>query len=109
MNSDIAFCRFAHFDLENNLSVRGSKIRLLQDLHTNVVFETNHADYILINPGLFNRRVFERIGGFLPGRIGGDDDLPYRAVLSGQRICFIEEALILKIDQTDSITADPSG
>ena len=103
-SADAAFCQFVFFDMEGNLSVRGSKIRLLQDLFTNVVFENNFENYILINPGLFSKKVFETLGGYKMGRIGGDDDMQYRLVLSGRKICFVNEPLILKFDSEDSLT-----
>ena len=62
------------------------------------------GDWILINTGLFRRRLFADHGGFAPC-IEEDRELRNRLIMAGEVFWVIPEPLMTKIDSPDSLTA----
>lgn len=80
------------------------RISLVDDFFPNIQFPAKtEGDWCLINAGLFHRRVFERLGGFLDS-IEEDRELRNRTIASGCIYYFVEEPLLTKIEMTDSLT-----
>lgn len=63
------------------------------------------GDWILINSGLFRRRVFAEMGGFLHS-VEEDRELRNRLLAAGRQVHFVEEPLLTKIEMTASLTVD---
>ena len=61
------------------------------------------GDWILINSGLFRKRVFERMGGFEPS-VEEDRELRNRLLMHGEVIWLVNEPLLTKIESADSLT-----
>lgn len=63
------------------------------------------GDWILINCGLFNASVFERLGGFRDS-IEEDRELRNRLIFSGGILWLLPEVLLTKYEYADSLTVD---
>ena len=63
------------------------------------------GDWILINPGLFRRDVFARVGGF-ERCIEEDRELRNRILMRGEVMWLIEEPLLTKVECADGLTVD---
>ena len=61
------------------------------------------GDWILINSGLFAKRVFEKVGGF-QNCVEEDRELRNRILMQGEVIWLLEEPLLTKIECDDSLT-----
>jgi glycosyltransferase involved in cell wall biosynthesis len=93
------------------LAADGSRTRiartlsLVDDFFPNVQFGAGSlGDWVLINSGLFRRSLFTRIGGYRDS-IEEDRDLRNRALMAGANLWFIDEVLLSKYDESDSLTA----
>ncbi len=80
-------------------------LSLLDDFFPNLQFGSGPlGDWVLINSGLFRRALFDRIGGFRDS-VEEDRDLRNRALMAGANIWFIDDVLLDKYEQSDSLTA----
>lgn len=93
------------------LAADGSRARiartlsLVDDFFPNLQFGSGPlGDWVLINSGLFRRSLFARIGGYRDS-VEEDRELRNRALMAGANIWFIDEVLLSKYDQPDSLTA----
>ena len=93
------------------LAADGSRARiaralsLVDDFFPNLQFGAGPlGDWVLINSGLFRRDLFARIGGYRDS-VEEDRELRNRALMAGANIWFIDEVLMSKYDQPDSLTA----
>jgi glycosyltransferase involved in cell wall biosynthesis len=80
-------------------------LSLLDDFFPNLQFAAGPlGDWVLINSGLFRRSLFARIGGYSDS-VEEDRELRNRAIMAGANIWFIDDVLLAKYDQPDSLTA----
>jgi glycosyltransferase involved in cell wall biosynthesis len=93
------------------LAADGSRARiartlsLVDDFFPNLQFGAGPlGDWVLINSGLFRRDLFARIGGYHDS-VEEDRELRNRALMAGANIWFIDDVLLSKYDQPDSLTA----
>jgi glycosyltransferase involved in cell wall biosynthesis len=63
------------------------------------------GDWILVNSGLFRRRVFAELGGYLDS-VEEDRELRNRLLATGKVFHFVEEPLLTKIEMASSLTVD---
>ncbi len=105
----------AHIDIaltaHQFLSADGNSLRiartlsLVDDFFPNLQFNTGPlGDWVLINSGLFRRSLFSRIGGYIDS-VEEDRELRNRALMHGANVWFINEVLLTKYEQADSLTA----
>lgn len=81
-------------------------LSLLDDFFPNLQFGAGPlGDWVLINSGLFRRSLFERIGGFRDS-VEEDRDIRNRALMAGANVWFIDDVLLDKYEQPDSLTAE---
>lgn len=92
------------------LAADGSQARiartlsLVDDFFPNLQFGAGPlGDWVLINSGLFRRDLFARIGGYRDS-VEEDRELRNRALMAGANIWFIDDVLLSKYDQPDSLT-----
>jgi glycosyltransferase involved in cell wall biosynthesis len=93
------------------LSADGSSARiartlsLVDDFFPNLQFAAGPlGDWVLINSGLFRRSLFSRIGGYADS-VEEDRELRNRALMYGANIWFLDDVLLTKYEQYDSLTA----
>jgi glycosyltransferase involved in cell wall biosynthesis len=93
------------------LAADGSRARiartlsLVDDFFPNVQFGSGPlGDWVLINSGLIRRSLLARIGGFRDS-IEEDREWRNRALMAGANLWFIDDVLLSKYDQPDSLTA----
>lgn len=80
-------------------------LSLVEDFFPNLQFSAGPpGDWVLINSGLFRRHLFTRIGGYAES-VEEDRDLRNRALMAGAHIWFIDDVLLDKYEQPDSLTA----
>lgn len=80
-------------------------LSLVDDFFPNLQFAAGPlGDWVLINSGLFRRSLFTRIGGYVDS-VEEDRELRNRALMHGANIWFIDEVLLTKYEQSDSLTA----
>ena len=80
-------------------------LSLVEDFFPNLQFSAGPpGDWVLINSGLFRRDLFTRIGGYAES-VEEDRDLRNRALMAGAHIWFIDDVLLDKYEQPDSLTA----
>ena len=80
-------------------------LSLVEDFFPNLQFSAGPpGDWVLINSGLFRRDLFARIGGYAES-VEEDRDLRNRALMAGAHIWFIDDVLLDKYEQPDSLTA----
>ena len=63
------------------------------------------GDWILINPALFRRAVFARVGGF-ERCVEEDRELRNRLLMHGEVMWLIDEPLLTKVECADGLTVD---
>jgi glycosyltransferase involved in cell wall biosynthesis len=79
-------------------------LSLVEDFFPNLQFAAGPpGDWVLINSGLFRRDLFARIGGYADS-VEEDRDLRNRALMAGAHIWFINDVLLDKYEQPDSLT-----
>lgn len=85
-------------------------LSLVEDFFPNLQFSAGPpGDWVLINSGLFRRDLFARIGGYAES-VEEDRELRNRALMAGAHIWFIDDVLLDKYEQPDSLTAaDATG
>ncbi len=80
-------------------------LSLVDDFFPNLQFAAGPlGDWVLINSGLFRRSLLSRIGGYRDS-IEEDRDLRNRVLMAGGNVWFINDVLLSKYDQADSLTA----
>lgn len=92
--------------LDGSVQTINRRIALVDDFFPNLQFPSKgDGDWILINSGLFRRRVFEELGGFMDS-VEEDRELRNRTIARGCVYCFIEEPLLTKVEMQQSLTRD---
>lgn len=80
-------------------------LSLVDDMFPNLQMAAGpDGDWILINPGLFRRAVFQTWGGF-EACVEEDRELRNRLIMAGCALWLIPEPLLTKIEEPDSLTA----
>jgi glycosyltransferase involved in cell wall biosynthesis len=90
--------------LDGSVHVISKRMSLVDDFFPNLQFPSQtEGDWILINSGLFRRRVFEEIGGFM-NSVEEDRELRNRTIGCGYLYYYLEEPLLTKIETGVSLT-----
>lgn len=80
-------------------------LSLVDDFFPNLQFAAGPlGDWVLINSGLFRRSLFARIGGYTDS-VEEDRELRNRALMYGANVWFLDDVLLTKYEQADSLTA----
>lgn len=102
---DIVLCAHEFLSADGSIARIARTLSLVDDFFPNLQFGAGPlGDWVLINSGLFHRRLFARIGGYR-NSVEEDRDLRNRAIIAGANIWFIDNVLLSKYDQPDSLTA----
>lgn len=80
-------------------------LSLVDDFFPGLQFATGPlGDWVLINSGLWSRRLIARIGGYADS-VEEDRDIRNRALMHGANIWFLDDVLLTKYEEADSLTA----
>lgn len=89
---------------DGSVHLINKRISLLDDFFPNLQFPSKtDGDWILVNSGLFRRSLFQKLGGYLDS-IEEDRELRNRIIATGHVVYYIEEPLLDKIEEADSLT-----
>lgn len=103
---DVALGRHTFIRLDGSTHEIGNRATLFDDFFPSAQWpSTCEGDWILINSGLFRRRLFDRLGGYLDS-VEEDRELRNRLLASGAVVYFVEEPLLTKIEMPVSLTVD---
>lgn len=92
--------------MDGSVHYINKRISLVDDFFPNLQFPSKvEGDWCLINAGLFRRRVFEELGGYLDS-IEEDRELRNRTIAAGCVYYFVDRALLTKIEMSDSLTIE---
>ena len=81
-------------------------LSLIDDFFPTLQFPSKtEGDWILINSGLFRKRVFEEVGGYLDS-VEEDRELRNRTLGCGFLYYYLEQPLLTKIEMPASLTVD---
>ena len=101
---DVVVGAFDFFKLDGKRYRICNRISLVDDFFPQLqVPSQTEGDWCLINAGLFRRRVFETLGGYLDS-IEEDRELRNRTLAAGCAYYFVDEPLLTKIEMSDSLT-----
>ena len=102
---DIVLSAHEFLSADGNTSRVARTLSLMDDFFPNLQFAAGPlGDWVLINSGLFRRSLFERIGGYCDS-VEEDRELRNRALMAGANVWFIDDVLLSKYEQADSLTA----
>jgi glycosyltransferase involved in cell wall biosynthesis len=80
-------------------------LSLIDDFFPNLQFGAGPlGDWVLVNSGLFRRNLYKRIGGYKDS-VEEDREIRNRALMAGANFWFLDDVLLSKYDQADSLTA----
>lgn len=92
--------------MDGSVHYINKRISLVDDFFPNLQFPSKvEGDWCLINAGLFRRRIFEELGGYLDS-IEEDRELRNRTIAAGCVYYFVDRALLTKIEMSDSLTIE---
>ncbi|MEX0928509.1 MAG: glycosyltransferase family 2 protein [Balneolales bacterium] len=104
MSVDVVVGAHKMIKLDGSIHIMNKRISLVDDFFPTLQFPSKtEGDWILINSGLFNKNVFEQVGGFLDS-VEEDRELRNRTIGCGYLYYFLEEPLLTKIEMDDSLT-----
>lgn len=104
LSVDVVVGAYSLVKMDGSVHPIRRRVSLVDDFFPNVQFPARtEGDWCLINAGLFRRRVFEALGGFLDS-IEEDRELRNRTIAAGCIYYFVEEPLLTKIEMNDSLT-----
>ncbi len=104
VQNDVVYVQHKFIRLDGKIFNVGWPVSLVDDFFPNIQNTTfSGGKFLLPNPGLFRKKVFEETGGFLDV-IEEDRELRDRLIASGYKHSFINEPLITKYEETDSLT-----
>ena len=90
--------------LDGSLHFINKRISLVDDFFPNLQFPSKtEGDWILINSGLFRKKVFEETGGYLDS-VEEDRELRNRLISTGFLFFYVEHPLLTKIEMDVSLT-----
>jgi glycosyltransferase involved in cell wall biosynthesis len=102
---DIVLTAHSFLAADGSVARIARTLSLVDDFFPNLQFAAGPlGDWVLINSGLFRRSLFSRIGGYIDS-VEEDRELRNRAIMSGANIWFLDDVLMTKYDQDDSLTA----
>lgn len=102
---DIVLTAHSFLAADGSVARIARTLSLVDDFFPNLQFAAGPlGDWVLINSGLFRRYLFTRIGGYSDS-VEEDRELRNRAIMAGANIWFLDDVLMTKYDQTDSLTA----
>lgn len=103
---DIVLTAHSFLSADGSVARIARTLSLVDDFFPNLQFAAGPlGDWVLINSGLFTRNLFTRIGGYSDS-VEEDRELRNRAIMAGANIWFLDDVLMTKYDQPDSLTAD---
>ncbi len=106
MDVDVVVGAHKLIRLDGSVYVIDKRMSLVDDYFPNLQFPSQtEGDWILINSGLFRRRVFEEVGGYLDS-VEEDRELRNRTIACGYLYYYIREPLLTKIETDGSLTTD---
>lgn len=92
--------------MDGSIFTIDKRMSLVDDFFPNLQFPSQtEGDWILINSGLFRRRVFEELGGYLDS-VEEDRELRNRTIACGYLYYYLHEPLLTKIEMDGSLTMD---
>jgi glycosyltransferase involved in cell wall biosynthesis len=96
--------------LDGSVHLINKRISLVDDFFPHLQFPSKtEGDWILINSGLFRKKVFEELGGYLDS-VEEDRELRNRTIACGRLYYYLEEPLLTKIEMGVSLTvSDDTG
>ncbi len=104
IQNDVVYVQHKFVRLDGKVFNVGWPVSLVDDFFPNIQNTTFYGGkFLLPNPGLFRKRVFEETGGFL-NVIEEDRELRDRLIAAGYQHSFINQPLITKYEETDSLT-----
>ncbi len=90
--------------LDGSVHYINKRISLVDDFFPTLQFPSKtEGDWILINSGLFRKRVFESLGGYMDS-VEEDRELRNRTIGCGHLYYYLEEPLLTKIEMGVSLT-----
>jgi glycosyltransferase involved in cell wall biosynthesis len=107
---DVVLAPHIHVGLDGRRHVYGRALSLVDDFFPNLQFtDSGLGDWVLINSGLYHRRILARIGGYAD-MIEEDREFRNRLLMHGGKVWFGQEPLMTVIPQQGSLTlAQDSG
>lgn len=96
--------------LDGSVHMINKRMSLVDDFFPNLQFPSKtEGDWILINSGLFRKKVFEEMGGYLDS-VEEDRELRNRLISTGSLFFYVENPLLTKIEMGVSLTvSDDTG
>jgi glycosyltransferase involved in cell wall biosynthesis len=102
---DLVLTAHTHIGSDGTSARVARTLSLVDDFFPGLQFGAGPlGDWVLINSGLFRRSILSTAGGFADG-VEEDRDLRNRVLMHGANIWFIDEPLLTKFEQADSLTA----
>ncbi len=90
--------------LDGSVHFINKRISLVDDFFPNLQFPSKtEGDWILINSGLFRKKVFEELGGYL-NSVEEDREIRNRLIATGALFFYLETPLLTKIEMDVSLT-----
>jgi len=107
---DAVLAPHIHIGLDGQRHVYGRALSLVDDFFPNLQFtDSGLGDWVLINSGLYHRRIIARVGGYAD-LIEEDREFRNRLLMHGANIWFLPQPLMTVIPQHGSLTlAQDSG
>ena len=107
---DAVLSSHIHIGLDGKRHTYGRALSLVDDFFPNLQFsDSGLGDWVLINSGLYHRRLFARIGGYAD-LIEEDREFRNRWLMHGAKVWFEPQPLMTVIPQPGSMTiAQDSG
>jgi len=107
---DAVLAPHIHIGLDGGRHVYGRALSLVDDFFPNLQFtDSGLGDWVLINSGLYHRRILVRVGGYAD-LIEEDREFRNRLLMHGANIWFANQPLMTVIPQAGSLTlAQDSG
>lgn len=103
---DVAVHAHKFLKLDGSVHIIDKRISLVDDFFPNLQSPSKtEGDWVLINSGLFRRRCFQRLGGYLDS-VEEDREIRNRLIASGHLFHFISEPLLTKIEMEVSLTTN---
>jgi glycosyltransferase involved in cell wall biosynthesis len=107
---DAVLAPHIHVGLDGQRHTYGRALSLVDDFFPNLQFtDSGLGDWVLINSGLYHRRILARIGGYAD-LIEEDREFRNRLLMHGGNVWFLQQPLMTVIPQPGSLTlAEDSG
>lgn len=104
MEVDVVVGAHKMIKLDGSVHYINKRMSLVDDFFPNLQFPSKtEGDWILINSGLFRKKVFEEMGGYLDS-VEEDRELRNRLISTGSLFYYVETPLLTKIEMDVSLT-----